>query len=1098
MKTLFTTSCLRFLVFFALVLFSIGTYAQRPNIGAPYIKGQARVGMGIEKHDKGEYQEAIDQYKKVNPGDSAYVLAQFEMGLSLYAAKRYREALDVLFAVGDMKGNARDYQLLIANLYDDLSMADSSDWWYNKVRNQFPLHHMADYESAIARIKREKYAEALTFLYNSLQKQPFYLKSHYQIANLAAEAGQPALAMLAYHFATILQDNVDNKLEIIKLNESIASDEFKKEMKNVPEDLFGQSEAFNELNQLVSSKIALNDNFKVGIKLDFKLTRQLQLILQKLPKSTDGLNELAKEYIEFYQKAIEASSYQAVILAGLRGLNSEEITKAINKEKSSINKFVDWAGNYFLEKRKTVVLSDSNGIRKKYMTRIRKGNVAAFGEQITGEDLDGEWSFVDQNGEIESKGLYKNGKREGKWVYFSESKLMLTDVYVNGKENGPYKRYFENGIVREEGQQKDGLIDGEVKIYYPSGKLNLILNAVSGKRTGKTQRFDIEGTLVSEVQEKENLLEGKAVYYYPNGKKKSEGMNKANERVGKWVFWHKNGVKEEEGDFVNGKPNGEWTYWYSNGVKEKQISFSNGKITGIVKSWYPDGKIKYEENWKDGELNGISTFYARGGWKYAVYNYAKGVLKRMQHWKPNGNLIADVSYPADEFKVVFYDEYGQIKSEGNYNKNVAVGLWTYYEGGVKSSTVTFVNGVKEGIEKEFYSNGSVKSEYFYRNGEIDGYFRSYLPTGGPKAEGFFQNGEREGAWEYYYNHGAVDSREFYVDGKLNGADREYEVNEELAFEDWYEYGVYKGMIQYDSVGKVFNNSLLNNFSGKVRMLYPNKRVKYEANYANGSKVDEPLVHYYPDGTISRKESYKNGLREGLYEEYNRFGKLSERSWFKNGVLDSLSLDYSLYGKLLDSTQYDLGKKHGVERSFHLSGIRISESRYEWGLLQGSKRFFNEQGTVVAILEYNNDVLVGFSQIGPDGKMSDMNYVLSQTAQIRAHHPNGKLAYEFQIVNGVYSGAYKMYMMNGNLLSEYFYENGQRHGIAKDFFKNGKVMQQMNYERDDLHGAYKKYNEAGLLVENGHYYFSTLHGLIQYFNTSGKIEKQVNYRYGKLL
>ncbi len=1098
MKTLFTRSCFCLLASIVLELFSTVSFAQRPNIGAPYIKGQARINMGVEKHDKGDYQEAIDQYKKVNPGDSAYVLAQFEMGLSYYAAKRYREALDVLFAVKDRQGNARDYQLLIANVYDDLAMADSSDWWYNKVRNQFPLHHMADYESAVARIKREKYAEALTLLFNSLQKQPFYLKSHYQVANLAAEAGQPALAILAYHFASILQDNADDKFEIIKLNESIASDEFRKDLKNVPEDLFGHSEALSELNQLILSKVALNNNFKVGIKLNFKLTRQLQLILQKLPKSTEGLNELAIEYLNFYQKAIEASSYQAVILAGLKGLNSEEINDAVKKEKATIKKFVDWAGNYFLEKRETVVLSDSNGVRKKYMTRIKKGNIAAFGERILGEGLDGEWSFVDQNGEVEARGMYKNGKREGKWVYFSNGKLSLTDIYENGKENGPYKRFFENGIVREEGQQKNGLFEGEIKIYYPSGKLNIVINAVSGKRSGKTKRYDIEGSLISEVQEKDDLLEGKAVYFYPSGIKKSEGLNKANERVGKWAFWHKNGEKEAEGDFVNGNLNGDWIYWYSNGAKEKQMTYENGKITGIAKSWYPDGKIKFEENWKDGELNGISTYYARGGWKYAAFNYNKGVIKRMQHWKPDGSLVADVSNNVDEFKVVFYDEFGQLKSEGAYKKNVPIGLWTYYDSGVKSSTVTFVNGVKEGIEQEYYSSGSLKSEYFYRNGEIDGYFRSYLPSGGPKVDGFFQNGEREGTWEYYYNHGVVDSREFYVDGKLNGADREYEVNEELMYEEFYEYGVYKGLIQYDTLGKVYNNSLLNNFSGKVRMLHPNRRIKYEANYANGSKVDEPLIHYLSDGTVFRKETYKNGLRSGLFEEFNRYGKLSERSWYKNGELDSLSLDYSLNGKLQDSTQYDLGKKHGVETSFHFSGIKISESRYEWGLLQGSKRLFNDEGKVVAVLEYNNDYLVGFSQIGPDGKMSAMKYIDAQTAQIRAHHPNGKLAFEFQIVRGVFSGAYKMFMSNGNLLAECFYENGQRQGLAKDYFKNGKLMQQLNFERNDQHGPYKKYFESGLLMESGHYYYGTLHGLIQYYNTLGKVEKQVNYRYGKLL
>lgn len=69
-------------------------------------------------------------------------------------------------------------------------------------------------------------------------------------------------------------------------------------------------------------------------------------------------------------------------------------------------------------------------------------------------------------------GLQENGKREGLWTsYFENGKVRSTSVYVNGLRNGPNEVYFEDGTLYYKGQFKDNVRVGEWIFNEPSGKL---------------------------------------------------------------------------------------------------------------------------------------------------------------------------------------------------------------------------------------------------------------------------------------------------------------------------------------------------------------------------------------------------------------------------------------------------------------------------------------------------------------------------------------------------------------------------------------------------------------------------------------------------
>jgi antitoxin component YwqK of YwqJK toxin-antitoxin module len=48
---------------------------------------------------------------------------------------------------------------------------------------------------------------------------------------------------------------------------------------------------------------------------------------------------------------------------------------------------------------------------------------------------------------------------------------METGTYVNGKEEGPFKKYYKNGVLQEQCRYKDGMLHGEYRYWDEKGTL---------------------------------------------------------------------------------------------------------------------------------------------------------------------------------------------------------------------------------------------------------------------------------------------------------------------------------------------------------------------------------------------------------------------------------------------------------------------------------------------------------------------------------------------------------------------------------------------------------------------------------------------------
>ena len=60
--------------------------------------------------------------------------------------------------------------------------------------------------------------------------------------------------------------------------------------------------------------------------------------------------------------------------------------------------------------------------------------------------------IIDKKGYLRGQCTYLNGQYDGKWInYMAGGRVKKTYVYENGLKNGPYKIYYGNNKLQEEG-----------------------------------------------------------------------------------------------------------------------------------------------------------------------------------------------------------------------------------------------------------------------------------------------------------------------------------------------------------------------------------------------------------------------------------------------------------------------------------------------------------------------------------------------------------------------------------------------------------------------------------------------------------------------
>ena len=220
-----------------------------------------------------------------------------------------------------------------------------------------------------------------------------------------------------------------------------------------------------------------------------------------------------------------------------------------------------------------------------------------------------------------------------------------------------------------------------------------------------------------------------------------------------------------------------------------------------------------------------------------------------------------------ERKTVIIINTGKIRAEGLYvwSKELYAGdrkegtAYFYYPDGKIQQTITYNEGKKEGVSKEYDKNGNIITLLEYNNDFLIS--RERINRADAK-------GLKQGIWKEFYPGGGIKSEKTYKDDLLHGYYKEYDDKGKLVLTMLYENGsIVKSRVEdepdIEIVNKYDNNGKLI-FSGPYRNQVP---VGIHREFGADGKVTNSFIYndmglMLSEGIVDEAGN-RNGKMEGL-------------------------------------------------------------------------------------------------------------------------------------------------------------------------------------------------------------------------------------------
>jgi antitoxin component YwqK of YwqJK toxin-antitoxin module len=281
--------------------------------------------------------------------------------------------------------------------------------------------------------------------------------------------------------------------------------------------------------------------------------------------------------------------------------------------------------------------------------------------------------------------------------------------------------------------------------------------------------------------------------------------------------------------------------------------------------------------------------------------------------------------------------------------------------------------------------------------------------------------------------------------------------------------------------------------GLFKDFYDNDQAKTEGNYKDDKK-DGIFKEYSMDGRVIKKEEYRNGellvaqkKEEDKFEvkrQYYETGATKIVGTYKKGVPEGVFRQYDEKGNLAGTKVYHAGK---VLREGKMD---------EQGREQGEWKEFYESGHVKSIGNYIDGKREG------NWKFSFENDSLEQTGVYKKgkptgpwkwYYPNGELRRDETYTDGKENGYMKEYDEKGDVIAEGNYIDGKQDGDWK--FSNGEYVAQGKFIEGKEDGIWKQYYRDGKLAFEGDYVEGQESGEHKYYYPNGRLAESRTYRLG---
>ena len=165
-----------------------------------------------------------------------------------------------------------------------------------------------------------------------------------------------------------------------------------------------------------------------------------------------------------------------------------------------------------------------------------------------------------ENSSTEPKGKILAGKKEGEWkTYYSNGYIKTLENYKNDTLNGPKISYRPDKSLRAKSFYRKGVVVDSFILYHSNGKINSAeWRGENGKSQGVFKIYHENGLLSQVGKHRDGNLDDTSKTFFENGILKEMEFYQNNQRNGTWKYYTKDGklskVENYKNDtLVNGK-----------------------------------------------------------------------------------------------------------------------------------------------------------------------------------------------------------------------------------------------------------------------------------------------------------------------------------------------------------------------------------------------------------------------------------------------------------------------------------------------------------------------------------------------------------------
>lgn len=176
------------------------------------------IQKGVELHEAGKYDEAIQQYKKVLQIDENSSAAMYESSFSYFSKGDYVSSVSFADQVIKLnQGYIKEAMLIKGSALDNQGLSEQAILVYEAAAEKFPYDHLLFYNLGLTYYGLKKNLKAEDALLAALELNPDHASSHLLLAYLKINEGKRIEPILVLYTFLLLEPDTERAKQAYKL-----------------------------------------------------------------------------------------------------------------------------------------------------------------------------------------------------------------------------------------------------------------------------------------------------------------------------------------------------------------------------------------------------------------------------------------------------------------------------------------------------------------------------------------------------------------------------------------------------------------------------------------------------------------------------------------------------------------------------------------------------------------------------------------------------------------------------------------------------------------------------------------------------------------